>query len=448
MKPIWIAVFSLALLSSPLCTDAQKFQPRSIQFHGNTEYSTEELLQAAGLKSGTLLNYADMNAHSKRLMDSGIFSGLSFKFDGQDLIFNVTMSSDLFPVRLVNFPFAEGKDLDAKLHTLFPLYHGRVPGEDGLREDVRQALETMLAAKGLKATVQVENAADPIHKTKVAAVEYSIVSPVVQLGAVQMDGVSDAFRNAVQGQIRDASGRPYRSDRTASDLQQSLMTFYEDKGHAAARVTLTRSGEAVMGGDKILIPYRLNVVEGKVYRMGKVTLPPNTPLTAAEVDAILHPLPGSGQAVKATENALSASLTVQQDDSVRLRALLAEIVRRYRSKGYVDCTATPQASFDDATGLANYTVSVRTGEVYHLGFVRFENVSDKLRAILTHNWQMMPGDPFNQEYVGDFILKLKEQEPSLRATLSGVKPVFDVMANPETHEVNVVLRLERAVPAS
>ena len=34
----------------------------------------------------------------------------------------------------------------------------------------------------------------------------------------------------------------------------------------------------------------------------------------------------------------------------------------------------------------------------------------------------------------------------LRKTLAGVKAKFDVMADPQTHDVNVVIRLEKKAP--
>ena len=80
MKPILIPVLILLVSGLPLA--GQKFQPKSIQFKGDSEYSDQELMQAAGLKQGAILTNAEMNEHSQRLMDSGVLNGLTFKFDG------------------------------------------------------------------------------------------------------------------------------------------------------------------------------------------------------------------------------------------------------------------------------------------------------------------------------------------------------------------------------
>jgi outer membrane protein assembly factor BamA len=101
---------------------AQKFHPKSIQFKGAPGYSDEDLITAAGLKKGVVMDYADMNDRTKQLLDTGLFSTLAFKFDGQDLIFTVTPSSNLYPIHLDNLPLVQGPELDGKIHQLVPLY--------------------------------------------------------------------------------------------------------------------------------------------------------------------------------------------------------------------------------------------------------------------------------------------------------------------------------------
>jgi hypothetical protein len=56
---------------------------------------------------------------------------------------------------------------------------------------------------------------------------------------------------------------------------------------------------------------------------------------------------------------------------------------------------------------------------------------------------MFPGDPFDESYVAGFIYKAQTSDPVLQRTLSGVKVSYDVRADPTTHDVNLVIRLER-----
>jgi hypothetical protein len=90
-----------------------------------------------------------------------------------------------------------------------------------------------------------------------------------------------------------------------------------------------------------------------------------------------------------------------------------------------------------------YTADAHPGAIYHLGFVKLDNVSDTLRTLLIHNWQMMPKDPFDESHVANFIATAQVQDPVLKRSLAGVKVNFDVLADPQTRLVNVVIRLEK-----
>jgi hypothetical protein len=63
--------------------------------------------------------------------------------------------------------------------------------------------------------------------------------------------------------------------------------------------------------------------------------------------------------------------------------------------------------------------------------------------MLIPNWQMMPGDVFDESHVSNFIVKVQQEDPVLRRSLAGVKVKFNANADQQTLEVNVVIRLEK-----
>jgi hypothetical protein len=67
-----------------------------------------------------------------------------------------------------------------------------------------------------------------------------------------------------------------------------------------------------------------------------------------------------------------------------------------------------------------------------------------MRKLLMRNWQMLPGDVFDETYVANFIGNAQKADPVLMRSLSGVKAIYDVNADPNSHEVNVRIRFERA----
>jgi outer membrane protein assembly factor BamA len=401
---------------------SQKFLPKSIKFQGDPEYSDAELLAAAGLKKGVILGYVEMQDYCKRLLTTGAFSAVAFKFDGQDLIFLLTPSADLLPVHLENLPLTPGKDLDAKLHDQIPLYHGKVPADGGMTDDVAAALEKMLAAEGLQTTVAATTAADQFTH-KVVAVSYSITTPPVLIGVTHLDGVSGAFDAKIRAVLAEAVKNPFNTMDSAANLERAVEQFYSDQGYAAAKVQVARSGDPSTTPEAITVPFTVQVEEGRVYTIAAVHLPAESLVTQNEIQKLLNsPSP--------------------QPMGVKVRSVWILIETRYHNKGYLDCKVTPHASLNDADATVSYTVDVDPGAVYHLAFVKFEGVSDELRNRLIHYWEMMPGDPFDESYVASFIFKVQQQDSDLRRSLAGIKTKFDVSANPNTHDVNVVIRLE------
>jgi outer membrane protein assembly factor BamA len=413
----------MVLLGSILPVSAQKFQPKTIQFKGDPEYSDQELLSAAGLKRGGVFTSAEMNDHSKLLMDTGVFDNLTYKFDGVDLIYTLIPSSALFPIRLENLPLTAGPELDAKLHERFPLYHGKVPSEGTLLDGVRSALQEMLAAQAINATITTTPFGQAGTRN-VSAMNFSIASPPVRVGALQLQSVSPPMMDRVKAIADKQTGTSFDTSNSAANLEHAFASFYAEEGYAAVKVQAIRSGDPQISVSAVDIPYSVTIEEGHLYKLGTIKLPPDSLVSPAEIDKITSAAAGTlkGPAI---------------------RNIWGLIAGRYHSKGYLDFAITPHPEFDEAAGVVNYTIEIHPGPVYHLALLKFENVSDDLRKLLMRNWQMFPGDPFDESYVAGFILKAQNSDPVLMRTLAGVKVSYDVRADPATHDVNLVIRLER-----
>lgn len=419
-------VVAAALVLFALHAVGQQFQPKTIQFKGDPEYTDQELMDAAGLKSGATLTSAEMSDHSKRLMDSGAFDNLTYKFDGKDLVYLLKPSAQLYPIRLENLPLLPGADLDARLHNSVPLYHGKVPAEGTLLDEIRQQLEGMLAAEGIKTTLTAVPYSDrKTSRKEPTAISFSIQQPPVKIGPVHLGGVSANFESKLQPLVKEVSEQTFDSANSTANLENAFRSYYEDQGYAAVKVHAARSGDPVVSADSIQVPFAVTVEEGRQYKLGTIQLPADAPVEKAEVDKVLT---------------LAAA---NQSRGTGVRTVWTLLAQRYRSKGYLDCVLNPHSQIDEAAGTVNYTVDVMPGQVYRLAFVKFDNVSDEMRVLLMKNWQMLPGEPFDATYATSFILKAQTQDPVLRKALVGVKAKFDVAADPQTHEVNLVVHLER-----
>jgi outer membrane protein assembly factor BamA len=285
-QPVFLLLAALAVAVAACPAPAQKFLPKSIQFQGDPEYSTDELLAATGLKKGVVLGYSEMQDYSKRLLSSGLFASVAFKFDGQDLIFLLTPSTDLCRVQLDNLPLTPGADLDAKLHEQIPLYHGKVPADGGLTDAVSGALQQMLAAKGLKATVAATAA-----QTGGESVHFLIESPAVVVGPIRIASTSAALDGGAQDILRKMTGSPYDSTASASQLTTYLGNYYHDKGYLEAEAQAAPDGEPTETDSAIQVPFEISVTPGIQYRLGGVEFAPDIPATQADFyrQSPIHP---------------------------------------------------------------------------------------------------------------------------------------------------------------
>lgn len=407
----------------PACANGQTLlKPQSIRVDGTQQYTSDEIGEAAGIKPRQTYTVDFLNQTAQKLMATGLFGSVGFKFDGQDLVYLITDSPDLYPVVIDNVPLPPGEDFEADLRSKVPLYHGKVPSEGTTLDGVRQELQSALAQEGLQATVVSVPAGNDAGK-KATAMKFRIDAPPVRVGDIHLDGVSAAETNDLQPAIQKLN---FEYDpHAAGRIESALATVYQDHGYAAVKVQATRSGPPVGTNDSIRVPFNVRVEEGEKYRLGTVQLGPSIPFT---LDDLAKMMPPRERFVP--ENRYAS-------------AVRSRVEARLKSKGYLDCSVTSSPSLDQSTGVVNYTIDAVTGPVYHLGLLKFENVSDALRALLMRNWQIMPGEPFDETYVSNFILIAQKSDPVLQRSLAGVKTSYDVHADPQTRDVNVIIRLER-----
>jgi outer membrane protein insertion porin family len=422
-RKLFLLLAAGVLLCASKPAAAQKFLPKTIQFKGDPEYSDQELLTAAGLKKGAVLNFDEMKGHSQKLMDTGVFDTLSFKFDGVDLVYTLVPSTNLYPIRLENLPLASGRELDAALHGRFPLYHGKVPSEGGIMEGVRGALEEMLAAKGIQATVTAIPYSDQkLHK--VTAMSFSLTSPPVQVGEIRLDGAQKPLDAGTAEILAKLTGSAYDTEGSSNQIETYLGNYYRDKGYLEAEIHAAPQSAPVVTPDAVRIPFLVSVSTGVQYRLAGIHLAPDLLVTQADFDRQSHIHPGDIA------------------DGQHLPENWQFISSQYHNKGFIKAVVHPAASFDRAQGTASFTVTVEPGPVYTMGSLTIENVSDDLRAAMLAAWKMPAGAVFNEGAIRGFFAT-HDVNPALERVFATINYSCVLHINDDSRAVDVVLQLER-----
>jgi len=422
-----IAAGVACLLLFSLCLPAQKKSPpRTIRFQGAAQYTQQELLAAAGLTPDARLNPRDVKAHARLLSDTGLFDVVRFGSDSKGLLFTLTPASQFFPVRLENVPLAPGKDLDARIHERCPLYRGLLPASGSMVEGVRHVFEEMLAAKGIKATVKAALTSD-LGPQKLTAMNFTVVSPDVRIGHIQLSGVSPAMQARADVLVNGQTGNSFATGNSAIGLQHAFEDLYQDQGYAAVEVDVAQGDPLVRpaGSDQAVeIPYTVTIKEGGIYKLGTIDIPAGGLVPRAEVEKVLSKYAkGSGRP---------------------LDLFLLAVRDAYHTHGYLDCSVVPRPSFNESSHVVNYTVEIAPGSQYRLASIRFDGAPDAMAARLKLAWKMSPGDIFDESYVSNFAAFAQKKDRQLARWMQTVITTDDVKPDPATHEVDCIFHFAKA----
>jgi outer membrane protein assembly factor BamA len=402
----------------------RKTAPKAIRFQGAPQYSQDELLAAAGLKPDTRLGPSEVKAHAKQLSDTGFFEVVKFSTDSKGLVFTLTPSKELYPLHIENFPLKPGKELIDKLHEHFPLFHDQLPGTGSVVDGISRTLEEMLAAKGIKATV-ASALTSGLGPNKITALNFSITSPPVKIGAIQFSGVSAAMQAKVSSLTSSQTGNPFDTENTAIGLQHAFESLYQDIGDVAVKVDVTQGEAPIVSAQSVDIPFAVAVNEGGVYKLGSINYPSDALVTRTEVQKALAKYPA------ASGRPIDQFLLATSD--------------AYHARGYLDCSVDSRPAFNEATHIVNYGIEITPGKEYRMGTVQFDGAPDAMIAKLKNAWKLAPGAVFDESYVSGFAARAQKQDKSLAKWMQTVLTNYDEKPDPATHQVNCIFHFTKPV---
>ncbi len=415
-----VGVALLLICALPLHAQRRVRRPE-IRFQGAPQFTQQELLAAAGLKPGVRLNRREVRAHARRLMDTGFFNEVRFKSNWRTMLFTLTPSSHLFPMRLENVPLTPGKELDAKLHQRFPLYHGLLPASGSVDDGICHAFQQMLGVKGIKVKAALTSGLGP---QKLTAVDFAVVSPAVRIGRIQLVGVSPAMQAKADLLASRQTGISFDTENTAIGLQHVFQDLYRDEGYVAVKVDVARVNPLNVSDQSIQVPYTVTIKEGGIYKLGSIDLPAGALVTRKEVKKILSKEHASGRP---------------------LDLFLLAVCSAYRANGYLDCSVVPHPVFNQAAHVVNYNLEITAGPQYRLAAVQFDGAPNAMAARLRAVWKMAPGAIFDESYCSNFAALAKKKDRHLAKWMQKVITTSDTRTDPATHEVNCILHFTKPV---
>lgn len=427
MKQLVAINLALLLLSTLPAPAQRKAATPALRFQGAPQYTQQDLLAAAGVRPGVRLTATELKARARQLSDTGFFKEVKLSTDSKGPLFTLIPASPLYPMHLENVPLTPGSDLDAMLHQRFPLFRGMLPASGSTVDGICAMFEQMLAAKGVKATVKAPLISG-LGAQKITAVNFTVTSPEVHIGHIQLIGVSAAMEPKVSLAASGQTGNNYDTENSQHGLQHAFEDLYQNEGYAAVKVEVTQVEPFVVTEKSIEVPFNVVIREGVIYKLGTIELPSGMPVSRAEVDKTVSKYPPkSGRP---------------------LDLFILAVRDAYHAHGYLDATVEQHPSFNEATHVVNYSLEVTPGPQYKFASVSFEGAPEAMAAKLKAAWKMSSGDVFDESYLPTFTAQAQKKDKQLSKWLQTEIVTYDVKPDPATHQVTCVYHFAKAIETS
>jgi outer membrane protein assembly factor BamA len=265
---------------------------------------------------------------------------------------------------------------------------------------------------------------------KLTAINFTVVTPAVHIGSIQLSGVSPAMQPKASLLASGQTGNDFDTENTALGLKHAFQELYQDQGYAAVEVTVAQADPIVSNqasgqssGQVIDIPYTVTINEGGIYKLRTIDFPASALVARADVEKILSKYPaGSGRP---------------------LDLFLLAVSDAYHAKGYLDCAVVSHPSYNEATHIVNYSLEIAPGSQYRLASVKFDGAPDAMAAKLKLAWKMAPGDVFDESYLPSFTAQAQKKDKLMTKWLLTVVTTFDVNPDPATHQVNCIFHFAK-----
>lgn len=415
----------LAILALALPLAAQQYPIIALQATGSERYQPAEIVAATGLKVdiGKPIALTAVREAAQKLVDSGVFSDVSYRHSaatgGMSVQFTVKdKAADQFlPAVFENIVWFPEAELRAELTKRVPLFHGDIPLNGRLEDEVAEQVAAVLKQRNIDAHVSSIQSCDV--GAQQCTREFSVDNIQIDTAKLNLTGAPPEIAAEVQqAAVKNVIGKPYSQTRTNGEIARIIRAACLRRGLLKPQIsdiTVAPSDVPTNGVDVIV---SASVVPGPAYRFEGQTWTGNTAIESAKLEKMVH---------------LYQHLPV---DGARLDADLQQVRAQFALRGYMQAHITTQPKFDDQQGTVLYTFAVKEGPLYKMGKLDLSGFPDKLVDEVTTLWKLREGDPFDRSYVVRFFA-----DPKIAQLFSGKKFVVEQSEGDTPQIVDISINL-------
>jgi outer membrane protein assembly factor BamA len=365
-----------------------KYPLREIHVTGNQNLTETQVVSACGLQLNQLAAKQDIDAAKDRLVATGMFETIGYRFgpsgDGYAVTFEIVEVPTLFPVQFENLPEPAG-DIEVFLRSRSVMYGPKIPGTTQVIDYYARLIAEFLASRNHAGNVVGQLVQTGKDQFKVT---YRTSDPPPPVTSVTFTGNKEIIGVKLQNAINDvAFGMPFRNDAFRLLLDHQIRALYDARG--MLRVSFpefTTEPDPKLKG----VIVHVTVVEGPVYTLNKVTVA--SPGTPAEADLV-------------------KTANIQTDEEANFD-LVNEGLNRVREAlkraGYMKADGEVERKLDDKARTVEVVLRMEKGPLYKFGKLTIQGLDLNGEPVVRKMWGVSEGKPFNALYPDLFLKRVRE----------------------------------------
>lgn len=363
------------------------FPLRAVEFEGDSQFEDGELLSVTRLVIGEPVVKADFDAALRRLSETGLFEGLSYRYSPQENGYRLTVQlqelAELFPVRFDGFGVEDG-ELAALLAARLPLYNGLVPAGGPMVRMVVNALQGWWRSRGGEEEVAA-NLAPAVDGGLEMVVGPERQSSNIAFTRFSNTGEVDSFE--LQRVFNHAAtGEPYSEARLLELLHYNARPAFTEQGYMAVKFCPC---EARPDPDSLGLLIDVHVEPGDVYSFGELNWPEPLPVSPDSLAKVNRIAPGQVANIKAAYDTMAG---------------ISEAVKR---QGYMKAQATFEERIDHERRLVHLDIEIALGMQYRFSRLIVSGLDILSEPAVRKRWGMQSGEPFDVRYPAYFLDRVK-----------------------------------------
>jgi outer membrane protein assembly factor BamA len=366
---------------------AQGDRLAAVTVTGSHRFKSQEIAGATGLRTGSNITRDELQAAADRLARLGLFQNIQYKFssgvNGLSVEFAVA-DAPTVPVTFDNFPKFSDDELRSALKNAVVLFDGTAPENGTILATMANAVEELIATRGLHATVAHSVVTTPSGDH---VQQFRIEGDVLRVAEVEFSDSLAKFDPRVNQSLSQLIGKPF--SRSAIDLFEFEQVRPLYLKRAFLRVKFGAPTARFEGDPTKPLPDKVFVLApiepGPAYTWGGGEWSGNSVMTTAQLQGLVE--------LKTGEVA----------DGVRMEAGWNRVQDSYGARGYLDAKITPTPHYDVSAARVSYTVAVEEGPQYHMGQLVLTGLSLEGERRIRAAWRIPAGAVFDRGLYEEFV---------------------------------------------